>query len=239
VYQRGSTRLLLALSGIAGLILAKSVGSALALIIALALLYGLRNRAVRAGRAVVAFTVLFGLAIVFVAAFRPTSLPWNEEFSVNSGQQRLIEAYAGMHVFLQQPLIGVGWGQSGEAIGSPAVGSTVRQLFASANPLLYPDVQAAGVHNAYIQILAELGLIGGLLILWLIRNSFLASRAIVRFAVWWNETAFFGGQPETFLFAVVLGSLAVARSELGGEALAARDRTQGTKESRLIARAPS
>jgi hypothetical protein len=51
VYRRRSTRLLLILSGVAGLVLAKSVGSSLALITALALLWGLRNREMRTGRA--------------------------------------------------------------------------------------------------------------------------------------------------------------------------------------------
>lgn len=229
VFRNQYVRLLLALSGAGGLVLAKSVGSALALITALALLYGLRNRDVRAGRGLVAFTVLFAVAVAFVAALRPTSLPWNEDFSINSGQQRLIQAYAGVHVFLQHPLVGVGWGQSGEAIRSPSVGHSVREVFPSANPLLYPDVQTTGVHNAYIQALAELGLTGALMLLWMISSCFRVSAATVRaghplapllagslmlFAIWWNETGLFGGQPETFLFAVVLGSVAVARSEL-------------------------
>jgi hypothetical protein len=224
VYRRRSTRLLLVLSGVVGLGLAKSVGSTLALTTALAVLWGLRNREMRTGRALVAFTVLLAVALALVATFRPSTLPWSEGFSLGSGQQRLIDAYAGLNVFLQHPIVGVGWGESSGAISSPAVISTVRQVFVSANPLLYHD---SGVTNAYIQMLAELGLIGGLLLLWLIRNWFRASRALVRaghplapllggslmlFAVWWNETGLFGGQPETFLFAVVLGSVAVACS---------------------------
>lgn len=232
VYRRRSTRLLLALSGVAGLVLAKSVGSTLALTAALALLWGLRNREVRPWRALVAFAVLLAVTVGLVATFRPTSLPWRGDFSVNSGQQHLIDAYAGLIVFRQHPLVGVGWGESPGAIASPAVASAVRRVFVSANPALYPDVKAAGVSEAYIQLLAELGLIGGLLLLWLVRDCFRASRALIRaghplapllggslmlFAVWWNETGLFGGQPEMFLFAVVLGSVAVACSEVREE----------------------
>ena len=232
VCRRRSTRLLLMLSGVAGLVLAKSVGSSLALITALALLWGLRNREMRTGRALVAFTVLLAVAFPFITTFRPSSLPWSEGFSLNSAQERLIDAYSGVNVFLQHPIVGVGWGESSGANASPAVASAVRQVFVSVNPLLYSDIQRAGVHDAYIQLLAELGLIGGLVRLWLLRNCFRASRALVRadhppapllggslmlFAVWWNETGLFGGQPETFLFAVVLGSVAVACSELRQE----------------------
>jgi hypothetical protein len=213
-------------------VLAKSVGSSLALITALALLWRVRNREMRTRRALVAFTVLLAVAFPFVATFRPSSLPWSEGFSLSSTQQRLIDAYSGVNVFLQHPIVGVGWRESSGAIASPAVASAVRQVFVSANPLLYLDIQGAGVHHAYIQLLAELGLIGGLVLLWFVRNCFRASRALVRadhplapllggslmlFAVWWNETGLFGEQPETFLFAVVLGSVAVACSEVPEE----------------------
>jgi hypothetical protein len=94
------------------------------------------------------------------------------------------------------------------------------------------DIQGAWVHDAYIQLLAELELIVGLLLLWLARNCFQTCRALVRaghpldpflggslilFAVWWNETGLFGGQSKKFLFGVVLGSVAGACSEIREE----------------------
>jgi hypothetical protein len=46
------------------------------------------------GRALVAFTVLLAVAFPFVATLRPSSLPWSESLSLNSAEQRLIDAHA-------------------------------------------------------------------------------------------------------------------------------------------------
>jgi len=231
LYRRRRTRLLLILSGVAGSC-PPTPSSSLALIKGLALLWGLRNREMGTGRALVGVHGITSRRLP-VRSYSPPFEPVVErELRINSAEQRLIDPYAGVNVFLQHPLAAVGWAGNSRAVGSPAVASTVRQMFVSANPLLYLDIQGAGVHDAYIQLLAELELIGGLLLLWLARNCFQACRALVRagrplapflggslilFAVWWNETGLFGGQPETFLFGVALGSVAVACSEVREE----------------------
>ena len=231
VSTRRGIRIVIIVAGVGGLFLAKSVGSTLALCVSLALLYGLRNRQVRFGRVLIVLAVLLGVAVVLVATFRPTSLPWHEEFGHNSAQHRLITAYAGIQAFLEHPVTGVGWARSSDAIASPTIALVLRNRLPSGNPNLYPDIQVTGVHSAYVQVLAELGLIGGLVVVWLVRNSARATMEIARkghpsapfilgslmlFGVGWNETSLFGGQPETFLFALLLGITALVHSDIRG-----------------------
>ena len=85
------------------------------------------------------------------------------------------------------------------------------------------------MHNAYVEILAEAGLVGFLCFLVLLiaavsgirsllrsvagdpRVSACASCAVVLLVgvlVWWNDNALFGVQPETILAATFLGVLA-------------------------------
>ena len=101
--------------------------------------------------------------------------------------------------------------------------------FPSTRNDFFPDVTPGSVHNAYIQVAADLGLIGvGLLVFAFVSlaRQILAvlSRATRRsplwpqlcflswglllIAIWWNDNPIFGGQPETVLAALFVGAVA-------------------------------
>ena len=103
----------------------------------------------------------------------------------------------------------------------------------SAGPTSSCDV--GSVHNAYIQVAAEEGVIGLLALVVVAvgirrrvrkvraQTTDPAIRAALRWAclvlvvvlIWWNDNPLFGGQAETLLAALALGTLAVPWSALG------------------------
>ena len=97
-----------------------------------------------------------------VQVFRPEQLPGSEDFDDRSATQRIVVAAAGIEIFERNPIVGVGWRQSTapEVIGDREIATEVRRQFPDARPTFFPDVTPASVHNTYIQILADLGLIG-------------------------------------------------------------------------------
>jgi O-antigen ligase len=157
-------------------------------------------------------------------------LPTSDRFAVSSAAQRLVVAATGWEIFRQNPVVGVGWQRSASprVIGSPAVTEALRREFPYVNPFFFPDVNPTTVHNAYVQILAELGIAGlallGVLAL-AVRRDFkrilsrmqgvpgrdLASLLafwLVVVLVWWNDNPICGGQTETYVVALSLGLLA-------------------------------
>jgi O-antigen ligase len=95
-----------------------------------------------------------------------------------------------------------------------------------------PDVTPASVHNTYVQMLADLGLIGFVLFITAIASIGLAIGRLLRevrdgpfwipawssalglvvVMVWLNDNALFGGQVETIVMATLVGILgAIAR----------------------------
>ena len=95
-------------------------------------------------------------------------------------------------------------------------------------------VNVGSVHNAYIQVAAEEGLIGLLtlvVVALIIRRRVRSLRAHTRdpailatlrwatlvlivVLIWWNDNPLYGAQPETLSFALALGTLAVPWSSL-------------------------
>ncbi len=59
-------------------------------------------------------------------------------------------------------MIGAGWRQSSspDVIGDREIAAEVRERFPDARGEFYPDVSPSSVHNTYVQILADLGLVG-------------------------------------------------------------------------------
>jgi O-antigen ligase len=229
-------RLILASAGCLGLLLAKSVGAlvGVAVIIGVGLLWSdwmQERRFLRASRiALVAALIGLGLFAV-VRALRAEVLPSSPRFGYSTASHRVIVLVAGLEVFVQEPLFGVGWQRSSaeDVIGSPEVASALRERFRGVNPYFLPDIAPTSVHNAYVQILAELGLFGFIIFLAALDEVRRRSRRLVRslhsahpdwplaralvmallfILVWWNDSAIFGGQAETVAAATLLGCLA-------------------------------
>jgi O-antigen ligase len=229
-------RLALAACGVVGLIQSRSVGSLFGTSIALML--GLmfiapHPRPIAAGRWLkAALALALGIALAYSAAYaiRPENLPTSARFGDSSAGQRLVLAAAGLELVERNPIIGVGWRRSEQpaVIGDPGLNADLRARFPSTSSDVFPDVSPTSVHNAYVQVAADLGLIGlGLFLLMLVavarRLARVAGRlsrtslgpavrvmtwGLVMIAIWWNDNPLFGGQAETVIPAVFVGAIA-------------------------------
>jgi O-antigen ligase len=227
-------RIAIVAAGVLGLVLAKSVASFVATGLALALGAGLTMAVPGAQRPIrLALGAIVAGVVVFsaVQAFRPEVLPGSDHFEESSAAHRVVVGAAGLEIFERNPLIGVGWRQSSEpdVIGDREVVNDVRRRFQEVRPSLFPDVRPTSVHSSYVQILAELGLVGFALFTALIaaiaasawkllrsldrndklwREAWAMSMGLVLVLVWLNDNPLFGGQPETEIMALLLGALA-------------------------------
>jgi O-antigen ligase len=225
------------ITGVVGLLMSRSLGATAAAVVALGI-YGVQSvharRSTRPSQQLLVPTrllllVLVGLAIAI--ALRPTNLPTSSGFGGSTTAHRTVLADAGIELFQEQPVLGVGWQRSSDEIGSPTVSSALNERFGAwVNPDFIPTTgKTAEVHNGYIQVLAEAGLVGfGLLLavffimgrgiarlLRVLRTEprlYVSARAativLVVILVWWNDNALFGMQPESVLAATCLGILA-------------------------------
>ena len=224
-----------------GLVLAKSVASFVAggVTVAVGAVLATPARPGTGGEQAGRVALAMGLAVILVftsiQVFRPEQLPGSEDFNDRSATQRIIVAAAGIEIFERNPIVGVGWRQSTapEVIGDREIATEVRRQFPDARPTFFPDVTPASVHNTYIQILADLGLIGftlfaallitlGVRIVALLRRlgrehdlypeTFAMSLCLLAAVIWHNETPLFGGQAETVIPVLLVGMIAaVAR----------------------------
>jgi O-antigen ligase len=228
-------RILLGLIGVAGLALTQSIGSIIATGIGLVLFGGLRNvRGERESRLLIParVAVVMGAVALAVVFVRPENVPGADGYTQSTTAHRLIVGTAGVELFLAHPLTGVGWQHSDDpqVIGSRDIGDRLREIFrGDYNPGFFPDVQAASVHNAWIQVFAEAGIVGGAALVLaavaltrgirkVLRQSAanpevyelaaLATTILVVILVWWNDNPLYGAQPETVLAATMIGLLA-------------------------------
>ena len=222
--------------GLVGMIQSQSVGALLGTIAAVVL--GLAfaappRRSVAGTRAlqaaiclVLALVVGYGLASVI----RPENVPTSEEFGGSSSYHRAVVGVAGLEIASRHPVIGVGWQRSRlpHVLGAPEIGTELRRRFEGTPEHFFPDVNPTSVHNTYIQLLADLGVIGlGLFVYMLIaiarRTSSLLRRArgteewqllwflawaIVLVFIWLNDNPLYGGQTESVVAVLLLGALA-------------------------------
>ncbi len=252
VPRRPSARAALVGLGVLSLVLSRSVASIIAVGLILALAppprraaHGRRSGLLRPMQLVVVLAVV----VVVVVGVRSANVPGSKTFSSSSTMNRIILGAAGVEVFEHHPVYGVGFDRNSlpAVIADPSITSQLHRLFPTSNSSLFPDVQSCAaqhlltsagassscdvgsVHNAYIQVAAEEGLIGlvALVVVALgIRRRVRRLRAqttdpailatlrwatlvLVLVLVWWNDNPLFGGQPETLLAALALGTLAV------------------------------
>jgi O-antigen ligase len=240
--SRWSLRMTLGLTGLLGLLLAKSVGALVATGLALAVaasFAGRRTPLDRAARVVVALAIAGVLVFGLVQFLRPSSTPTDPGFRESSTSQRIILGAAGLEVFERNPVIGAGWQRSDSptVIGDAEVASELRSRFPAAKHDFFPDVSPASVHNTYVGVLADLGLIGFALfaavivsiglgaqrVLERVRGSELGPFArssalgLVVILLWLNDNPIHGGQLDTIGLAILAGALA-AVGKLAGSA---------------------
>jgi O-antigen ligase len=235
----------LGLVGVVGLLQSQSVGSlvatSVATLLGLAFLVAPHRRVLAAGalRAAMVLGIAILVAYGLAALIRPSNLPTSEGFGASSAGHRTVMAAAGLELAERNPVIGVGWRRSEdpEVIGDPDVNGELRARFPATRNEYFPDVTPASVHNAYIQVLADLGAIGFALFVLMLVSLGLGVRRVVQLAargtqehrqlwflawglvlilVWLNDNPLFGGQSETVASALFLGAIAGLGSALTG-----------------------
>ncbi len=181
--------------------------------------------------------VVLTIVVVVVVDVRSSNVPGEKGFSNGSTMARIIAGAAGVDLFAHHPIFGVGFSRSAlpEVLADPSITSDLHREFPNSPADLFPDVsecliehqltgagatnscQVGSVHNAYIQVAAEEGLIGLLtlvVVALVIRRRVRSLRAHTRdpailatlrwatlvlivVLIWWNDNPLYGGQPET------------------------------------------
>jgi O-antigen ligase len=84
-----------------------------------------------------------------------------ETFAGDSYVHRLVLGYVGVRTFLDHPVLGAGWQATSEEETYRPYLADARRRYPDAQPEMFPSPQRPwGVQNAYIQVTAELGVIG-------------------------------------------------------------------------------
>jgi hypothetical protein len=226
--------------GLMGLFLAKSASSALATAGASALyLSTMRTRrgsTFKWMRWSVVGTALLVVTVLAIRTWRQNDAIGLANVSGGSFAHRFMIGQAGLWIFLDHPFIGVGWQASvTEAfLHSPVLNAALMQKFPEL-PKTYFLEGASQLHNMYIHILAELGIVGfglfiyacvhiGKAVIELLRSPHYGSPynawaqfyalGLVVLLIWWNHSPLYGGQTESYLAFIFLAALAtVARLE--------------------------
>jgi O-antigen ligase len=166
-----------AVAGTVGSILAASVfafsGIALAAIVAGAVGLGAGTLTVRRTVALAAITLVVGGGVLalrggdvtnfltFLDKAKPTAATSED---IQTGSHRVVLGYIGLRIWVDHPLLGVGFERSTNAYG-PYVDDAKRK-FPHQAPTAFPSPKHAwGVQNFWIQTLADVGIVGLVLVL--------------------------------------------------------------------------
>ena len=219
-----------------GMIQSQSVGALLGTIAAvvLGLAFAAPPRRSTAGTRAVQAAICLVLALVvgygLVSVVRPENVPTSEEFGGSSSYHRAVVGVAGLEIASRHPVIGVGWQRSRlpHVLGAPEIGTELRQRFRGTPEHFFPDVNPSSVHNTYIQVLADLGVIGFALFVWMLFSLARSTSSLLRRArgtpewqllwflgwatvlvfIWLNDNPLYGGQTESVLAVLLLGAIA-------------------------------
>jgi O-antigen ligase len=221
--------------GLLGLFLAKSASSILATAGASSL-YVVAMRSQRAqGTHLLRWLAIGGgmamIAAVVIWTLRPGDTVNLMDGSSGSFVQRLMIADAGLRIFRDHPVVGVGWQASATeaVVGTYTLNAALMQTFKNLPTDYFFLEKPTSLHNMYIQLLAELGLIGFALF---VRGGVRVGQAVkailraipaespdkmwarlyalglVFLLIWWNSNPLLGGQTESILAFTFLGALA-------------------------------
>jgi O-antigen ligase len=244
--QRKGWQFLLA-AGLVGLFLAKTVSSLFALVAIFPIWLAMRTRFDVANLLKVAaltFLVL-GLAGYALITWRGRDIQALLLGSGGSFAQRILLYYAGWQLFTEHLFFGIGWmaSTSPEYLGSSELNAHLLRLFPRLPAEYLPMFKQTSVHNMYLQMLVELGIVGFMLFAWtLIRSAAVGIRmlrsvpiespflvwarfyfvGILYLLIWWNTTPLYGGQTESLLAFVFAGSLSATMTVAGAQPKAGR-----------------
>lgn len=217
--------------GLLGLYLAKTAISVFAAAVT-STVYIAGMRPHRSGfmRSAVVGTIMMTAAGSAILSLRPNDVSGFVNLSGGSFAERLMIAYAGLRIFLDNPLVGVGWQAStaDTVLGSSALITAVSERFSQLPNRSFVLAPPTSLHNMYIQFLAELGIIGFALFVWVcVRTGKRVARvlkniptnspyrvwlqfnalSLIFLLIWWNQNPLFGGQIETILAMSLLAVL--------------------------------
>ncbi len=164
-------------AGVLGMVLAGSVAAAAGLAVgagALALVSRRRYRP--SGRQLLALIAIVAVVAGGVTAIRSEALDDFLQFvgiredrqalGVESYSQRTVLAYIGLRIFEANPVLGVGWQRSSRPEVFEPYADAARRRFPDVDELAFPAPgREWGVQNLYIQMLADAGVIGLVLLL--------------------------------------------------------------------------
>jgi O-antigen ligase len=239
--------------GLLGLFLARSASSTLATAGTVSV-YIATMRAQRGQETHLLRWLVLGISMTLVATVAIWFLRTEDVSGFLSGSsgpfaQRLMIADAGLRIFRDHPVVGVGWQASATeaVVGSPMLNAALMQSFENLPSEYFFLEKPTSLHNMYIQLLAELGLIGFALFL---RGGIRVGQAVrailhtipvesldkmwarfdalglVFLLIWWNTNPLYGGQTESLLAFTFLGALA-AVAQCGKQSLQAKTIRKG------------
>jgi O-antigen ligase len=164
-------------SGVVGLVLAGSVTAAGGLVLGAALATGAaRRRFTPSPRELLAVLAVVVAVALGVVAIRSSTIndflgfvgirQHEQVTGVESYSQRTVLAYIGLRIFEDRPLLGAGWQRSSQpSVFEPYLPDAHRR-FPDVVPLAFPSPEHPwGVQNLYVQTLADMGLVGFVLLL--------------------------------------------------------------------------
>jgi O-antigen ligase len=165
------------LTGVLGMILAGSVTAAVGLALgALVAFLAGHGRFRPSGRRLLALVAVVVVVGAGVTAIRSDTLNDFLQFvglredeqtlGVESYSQRTVLAYIGLRIFQDEPILGVGWQRSSRPEVFEPYLADARSRFPDVDPLAFPAPgREWGVQNLYIQLLADAGILGLLIVL--------------------------------------------------------------------------
>lgn len=246
--ERRTARRLAAIAGVAG-ILGVVLSGALAGVIAVALgalacaLAGLLRRALT-GRQALALAAIVATVAAGVLAMRSADLDElldilgvataEQTGNVESYAHREVLLYVGLRIFQDHPVLGAGWQASFEEDVYGRYLDDARARYPGEPELVFPSPEHPwGVQNAFVQTLADLGVVGlGALLAVIAAGLWVAGRSVLRrpppvsapallSVCWllvvlgvWTGVGLIAGLPVTALFWLALGLAIVSTREL-------------------------
>lgn len=131
-----------------------------------------------------------------------------QQSGVESYSHRTVLAYIGVRIFLDNPVLGVGWQGSGDAASFRPYVLDARRRFPEVADEAFPTPERPwGVQDAYVQALADMGVLG--LVAFLapfVAGAWLAARAVRR-------ADDYGAELGLVALVVVLGTLGIWSAE--------------------------